>query len=100
MKMLSAEEIFTEWHEKHLAAIRTVRRGKRLFEIEGTEEWKRLSIGQRTALQIFSNFSDGRPDRVSMLGVDMYNFFEGNSVGQTLTPDFLICLKLFLGDLE
>lgn len=96
--MSTAEKIFTEWYEDELTEIRKCRRGVRPYEIEGTDEWQRLSVGQRTALQVFFNHVDGKPDNVGLLGKDMWDFFTGRTAAEIVgNADALKCLELFLG---
>jgi hypothetical protein len=101
--MSSAKEIFTKFFESEQDEVRRVRRGKSSSEIcvIAREAWDRLSIGDKTALNVFFNFCENRKDKTSMLGQEMWDYFLGHSAESLVSkPDVLVCLKLFLGESE
>jgi hypothetical protein len=98
---MKAAEIFSDFFTKEQDEVRRVRRGKPAYQIQtiARESWERLSVADRTALNIFYNSCEGRADKVSMLGPDMQDYFLAHSAETLLAnPDVLTCIKIYLGE--
>jgi hypothetical protein len=98
---MSSKTIFTEFFTKTQDEARRCRRGKDRSQVStiAQDAWFRLSIADRTAFNIFCNAVEGRPDKVSMLGDEMLAYFQGHDAETLLkNPDFVVCLKLYLGE--
>ena len=100
---MDAKEIFEQFFNAEKDEVRRVRQGKGRSEVSvvAQEAWSRLSIADRTIFNIFANAREGRHDATSMLGREMTDYIAGRSAEDVLSnPDFVVCLKLYLGDGE
>jgi hypothetical protein len=100
---MRAVEIFKTFYDSEQDEVRKVRQGTSQGEVSvvARASWDRLSIADRTMLNIFFNAMEGRKDKTSMLGKEMLDYIAGHSAANLVAnPDILVCLKLFLGDSE
>ena len=104
---MKAADIFSQWLNDEQDEVRRVRQGANDFESGAAREaWGRLSLADKTLLQIFCkawkarpNSQQGRPDITGMIGREMIAHIAGNdAVSFTENPDFVLCLKVFLGE--
>ena len=104
---MKAADIFSQWFNAEKDEVKRVRQGEMNFESgRARESFSRLSLADKTLLGIFCkawnarpNSQFGRPDITRNLGWEMIAHIGGHDAAELVAnPDFLVCLKVFLGD--